>query len=68
MMATVDTYIELLRSYLDDDITTDEFERRFFFVLGRDGRNHPQDIFSVIDKLSGYVDGYSDDPEYPVNV
>jgi self-protective colicin-like immunity protein len=57
-------YVDLLRWFVDGQLSAPEFERRYLRLVKDDQVIHGEPAFGIIDGLFFYVDEYFDDPDY----
>ena len=59
----INVYINLLKDFLCNKITADDFERRFLGMFKSETNCYSKLEFQILDKLFGDVDAYCSDPE-----
>ncbi|HEX7662105.1 MAG TPA: colicin immunity domain-containing protein [Pseudonocardiaceae bacterium] len=56
-------HANLIRQFVDHEITAAEFESRYLQLVKNDKVIHGKPAFGIIDELFYYVDEYFDDPD-----
>ncbi len=59
----MDKYIKLLKKFVDNKITADDFEGQFLQLFKGDNNLQPGTEFKILDKLFADVDAYCSDPD-----
>ncbi|WP_188989762.1 colicin immunity domain-containing protein [Saccharopolyspora thermophila] len=62
MHASLQPYIELIRSFIERRITADEFETRYLAMFKAETAHFDEDTFDTLDGLFADVDAYVADP------
>lgn len=63
MQARSQPYVELIRTFVDRQISADEFEARYLALFKAEtGRFADENVFDVLDSLFADVDAYVADP------
>jgi hypothetical protein len=55
----LERYSSLLRAYLDGQLSTEEFERRYLDAFKSEAEGMSAELFSILDGLFSDVDSYS---------
>jgi len=63
MNSNVSEYVDLIKSFLLQQIGAKQFEQEFLQLFKNDETSHPEDVFDALDTLFGAVDEYCDDPQ-----
>ena len=56
-------YDELIKSFLDRDISVEEFEESYFEKIREDKNPMSDELFHILDWLFAEIDYFSNDPE-----
>ena len=58
----ISMYMELVKSYIDGEIPTSQFERTYLELFKEETRIPPADIYEILNKLFTDVDAFCADP------
>jgi len=62
-MAIIESYMELIRSFLAYDLTACEFEQQYLELFKTDNERRVESVYNILDKLFADVDAFCADPE-----
>ena len=61
-MLDLGPYLDLMRAFLDETISTKDFETRYLAKMKSDPHFYKEPVFGLLDEVFGAVDAYTDLP------